>query len=168
MSRQYGVLLFEIAAAYLAVSSVVMLGLPLVEEGQQRSQLSGLARTLHADLKQARMRTLMDGHATLIQFSGDGQHWQYTVNDSTPTASQQYPAVQLSVQALGDRLGFEPARGMALSTGQVTLENRYGEIRLSVHGKGLIETCSPLGPKHVNGFAGCAQKSEPVQLASAL
>lgn len=169
---QRGVTLIEVLLALGLLVLLITQAVPAFGQWLERQRLHGVARTLAAELQQARQEAIVQGDSRPVYLHfRPGPGWCYGFSRQSDCDCRQpdathpeaclfttrnvqrltrrdagpWPGITLNQAAFsqGASLRFDPLRGLA-SAGRLELENRYGEqLQIRVSPLGRIRLCSP-------------------------
>lgn len=169
---QRGVTLIEVLLALALLVLLITQAAPALGQWLERQRLHSVARSLAAELQQARQEAITRGgnQPVYLHFRAGGG-WCYGLSRQSDCDCRQadaghpeaclftrrnvqrlvrrdagpYPGITLKRAAftLGPSLRFDPLRGLA-SAGRLELENRYGQqLQVRVSPLGRIRICRP-------------------------
>lgn len=170
--RQTGFTLMELLTSISVATILTTVGVPTMQNTLEKRRLSSAAEELYGNLQLMRAQAIKQNRNGFVSFQIDDDSWRYGLDDtaacdtsvagdctvhgnSRVVSSNAYRGVSVTQNFAGNVAGFEPRRGLALSSGAATVSSDAGEIRVVLLRVGQLRLCSPAGEQKVIGYADC-------------
>lgn len=170
--KSQGLTLLEMltAVAVLGITSVV--AIPATQNTLEKRRLIDASEAVFAHMQLVRSEAIKNNSQAYLAFQGSGENWCLGLDDAPSCdcnndgdcqlngaerrmSDVNFPGVSLAQSFTSGVTGFEPRRGLAYTTGTVTLSSNSGEIRVNVSPLGSVTMCSPDGNDKVPGIVSC-------------
>lgn len=173
-----GFTLIELLVTLSILAIVLALAVPSFNDFIDRGRLTSAADTLYADLQFARSEAIRNNQNVTVSFQS-GSAWCYgmvlgssacdcSVTDSAAAnycslkrvSAADFSQVSIpdaaSITFAASQTGFDPVRGVALSSGAVTLQSTQGkQATVSLALLGRVSLCSPAGTGFTSAYPTC-------------
>lgn len=170
--RQAGFTLMELLTSISVATVLTTVGVPTMQNTLEKRRLSAAAEELYGNLQLMRTQAIKQNRSSFVSFQSDDDSWRYGLDDTAAcdtsvaddctvqgnprvVSSEAYRGVSVTQNFAGNVAGFEPRRGLALSSGAATLTSDAGEIRVVLLRVGQLRLCSPAGEKKVHSYKDC-------------
>ncbi len=172
-----GFTLIELVVALAITGILLVMAVPVLNEQIDKRRLMAVVDAIYGDMQYARSEAIRNNQNVQISFSG-GASWCYgmilgaTACDCSVVASGtgycalkrvdylDFQKVSIPASAgisfSSNRTGFDPVRGVALSTGHVIMESALGkqaQVNLALLGR--ISVCAPAGVGLTGTYPAC-------------
>lgn len=162
----------ELLTAMSVATVMTTIGFPSMSSMVTKSRLESAATEVHMNLLQARSQAIKQNRNAFVSVTGSAGTWRYGLDDTARCnastsgdctvngvervfSSSDWRGVSLTQNFANDSVAFEPRRGMAVSSGTITLTSAAGEVRVNVSPIGHVSLCSPAGAQQLRRYPSC-------------
>jgi prepilin-type N-terminal cleavage/methylation domain-containing protein len=170
--HQAGFNLLELMTTLVVLAVSVSIGVPSAQNILNKNRLVGASEAAYSHLRLLRAEAVRHNRIAYVNFAASDGTWSYGFDDAAACdasvagdctvdgnerriRNSDYPGVSASTSFAAGTSGFEPRRGMALNSGQISFNNSAGRLNVVVTALGTVRLCTVAGAEAVRGYPQC-------------